>query len=175
MDGTRPVANVTLSITPNLITRRRANLGRTRSRGFEAELEKRLGGGWTASAGYLFVDARVAQFPADAALEGRRVPQVARQQLNFQLRYNDRGPFTFAVQGRTSGAQFDDDQNLLPLGGYFTLDAFLSRRLGRTADAFVAAENLTGQRYEVGRTPVLTLGPPAFVRVGLRLRLGVTR
>ena len=174
-DVTRPVANVTLSVTPALITRRRQNLGRTRTSGFEAEFEKRITHGWTISAGYLFADARVVSFPADAALEGRRLPQVARRQLSFQLRHAGDGPLSFGLQGRASGAQFDDDQNLLKLGGYFTLDAFLARRLGRSLDAFVAAENLTGQRYEVGRTPVLTLGPPAFIRIGVRLRLGVTR
>lgn len=173
MDVTRPIANVTLSVTPALITRQRRNLGRTRSRGFEAEFERRLGRGWTGSAGYLLADARVESFPADIALEGRRLPQVARQQLSFQLRYS--GRTTFGLQGRASGAQFDDDQNQLRLGGYFTLDALLSRRLGRGVDIFVAAENLTGQRYDVGRTPVLTVGPPAFARVGLRLRLGESR
>ena len=173
MDVTRPVANVTLSVTPALITRQRRNLGRTRSRGFEAEFERRLAGGWTASAGYLFVDPRVVSFPADLALEGRRLPQAARHQLSFQLRYS--GRTTFAVQGRASGPQFDDDQNRLRLGGYFTLDAFVSRRLGRGVELFAAAENLTGRRYDVGRTPVLTLGPPAFARVGLRLRLPVRR
>jgi outer membrane receptor protein involved in Fe transport len=170
MDVTRPVANVTLSVTPALITRQRRNLGRTRSRGFEAEFEQRLGRGWTASAGYLFVVPRVESFPADTALEGKRLPQVARQQLSFQLRYAGRTRTTFALQGRASGAQFDDDQNLLRLGGYLALDAFVSRRLGRGVDIFAAAENLTGRRYEVGRTPVLTLGPPAFARVGVRLR-----
>jgi outer membrane receptor protein involved in Fe transport len=172
-DVTRPVANVTLSVTPALITRQRRNLGRTRTVGFEAEFEKRIGDGWTASAGYLAASARVASFPADAALEGRRLPQVARHQLGFQLRYVPGGrAVTFGVQGRASGAQFDDDQNRLRLGRYFTLDAFASRRLARGVEAFAAAENLTGRRYEVGRTPVLTLGPPAFVRAGLRLRLG---
>ncbi|MBV8856604.1 MAG: TonB-dependent receptor [Acidobacteria bacterium] len=175
MDVTRPVANVTLSVTPALITRRRANLGRTRSRGFEAEFEQRLARGWTASAGYLFVDPRVESFPADVTLEGNLLPQVARQQLSFQLRYAGRGRTTFAVQGRASSAQFDDDQNLLRLGGYFTLDAFASRRLGRGVEVFAAGENLTGQRAEVGRTPVLTVGPPAFARVGVRLRLGKGR
>ncbi|HEX7955324.1 MAG TPA: TonB-dependent receptor, partial [Pyrinomonadaceae bacterium] len=171
-DVTRAVANVTLSATPALITRKRQNLGRTRARGFEAEVFGSLRGGWALSAGYLFADARVASFPADPALEGRRVPQVARQQFNFQVRYANPRRLTFGLQGRASGAQFDDDQNLLRLGPYFTLDAFLSRRLGRGVEAFAAAENLTGRRYEVGRTPVLTLGPPAFLRVGLRMRLG---
>jgi outer membrane receptor protein involved in Fe transport len=172
MDVTRPVANVTLSTTPALITRRRQNLGRTRSRGFEAEVEKRLDARWSLSAGYLFADARVARFPADTTLEGLRVPQVARQQLNFQVRYTNPARLNFALQGRAAGPQFDDDQNALRLGGYFTLDAFVSRGLGRGVELFAAAENLIGQRYEVGRTPVLTLGPPAFARVGLRLRLG---
>ena len=89
MDVTRAAANVSLSVTPTLITRQRQNLGRTRTRGFEAEGEVRAGGHWTVSGGYLFADARVARFPADTTLEGLRVPQVARQQLTFQARYND--------------------------------------------------------------------------------------
>jgi outer membrane receptor protein involved in Fe transport len=172
MDVTRAIANVTLSATPALITRQRRNLGRTRSQGFEAEGEVRAGGRWTLSAGYLFADARVARFPSDTSLEGLRIPQVARHQLTFQARYTNPARLSFGVQARASGAQFDDDQNLLRLRGYFSLDALASRRLARGVEAFVAAENLTGQRYEVGRTPVLTLGPPPFVRVGLRLRLG---
>ena len=39
---TRPIANVTLSITPALITRQRQNLGRTRSRGVDIEAEARV-------------------------------------------------------------------------------------------------------------------------------------
>jgi outer membrane receptor protein involved in Fe transport len=175
MDVTRAIANVTLSATPSLITRRRQNLGRTRSRGFELEAEARPAARWTLSAGYLFADARVARFPADTSLEGLRVPQVARQQLTFQARYTNPARLSFGIQARASGPQFDDDRNLLRLGGYFNLDALASRRLARGVEAFVAAENLTGRRYEVGRTPVLTLGPPLFVRVGLRLRLGEGR
>jgi outer membrane receptor protein involved in Fe transport len=172
MDVTRAVSNVTLSVTPSLITRQRQNLGRTRSRGFEAEAEARLGGHWTLSGGYLLSDARVARFPADTSLEGLRVPQVAREQAAFELRYTNPARLTFGLQARAAGSQFDDDQNQLRLRGYFTLDALLARRLARHVEVFVAAENLTGQRYEVGRTPVLTLGPPLFVRAGLRLRLG---
>lgn len=172
MDVTRAVSNVTLSVTPSLITRQRQNLGRTRSRGFEAEAEARVAGHWTLSGGYLLSDARVARFPADPSLEGLRVPQVARQQATFELRYTNPSRLVFGLQARASGPQFDDDQNQLRLRGYFTLDALLARRLARGFDAFVAAENLTGRRYDVGRTPVLTLGPPPFVRAGFRVRLG---
>ena len=166
------VANVTLSSTPELITRQRRNLGRTRSAGLELEAEARLGERWTFSGGYLLTDARVREFAARPELEGLRVPQVARHLFTFQARYTNPRLLSIALQARASGRQFEDDQNLLPLGGYLTLDARAARRLGRRVEAFASFENLTGRRYEVGRTPVTTLGPPALARLGLRLRLG---
>ncbi|HYP53723.1 MAG TPA: TonB-dependent receptor, partial [Pyrinomonadaceae bacterium] len=168
----RPVANVTLAASPALITRQRQNLGRTRSRGVEAEAEARLSRRWSASAGYQFTGARVVRFPASVELEGRRVPQVPRQQLTFGVNYDDPARLSFGVQGRASGPQFDDDLNLFRLGRLFTLDALASRRVTESLSAFVAVENLTGRRYEVGRTPVVTLGPPLSARFGLRVRLG---
>jgi outer membrane receptor protein involved in Fe transport len=169
---TRPVANVTLSVTPNLITRQRQNLGRTRACGLELETEARLNGRWTLTSGYLLADSVVTRFPANTALEGLRVPQVARHQFTFQLRYTNPARLTFGLQGRASSAQFDDDQNLLRLAPYFTIDALVSRPLKRGVIVFAAAENLFNQRYDIGRTPVLTQGPPLLVRAGLRLQFG---
>ncbi|HJU56053.1 MAG TPA: TonB-dependent receptor [Pyrinomonadaceae bacterium] len=169
---TRPVANVTLSVTPALITRQRQNLGRTRSRGLELEWDARLTPSFTVSGGYLFADATVLSFPANVALEGLLIPQVPRHQLTFQARYANPSVITAAVQGRASGAQFDDDQNRFRLDRYFTLDAFASRRLTRKLEAFVAAENIFDQRYTTGLTPVRTIGPPTLARFGFRLFLG---
>lgn len=168
----RPVANVTLTTTPALITRQRQNLGRTRSRGLEFEADARLNQFWKLSAGYLFADATVVKFPANQALEGLLIPQVARHQFTFQAKFNNPAIATVSFQGRASSSQFDDDQNLFRLGSYFTLDAFASRRVSRSIDVFLAVENLFNQRYEVGKTPVTTLGPPILVRAGLRVHLG---
>ena len=165
------MANVTTATTPGLITRQRQNLGRTRSRGVDLDASVRLAGGLTATLSYEWDDAGVRSFPADATLVGLRLPQVPRQQLAFQARYA-RPRFSLAVQGRAAGTQFDDDQNLLPLRPFFTLDARAAWSLARPVEAFVAVENLTGGRYEVSRTPVTTLGPPRLVRAGLRLQLG---
>lgn len=169
---TRPIANVTLAVTPALITRQRQNLGRTRSRGLELEGETRLTQHWSLSAGYLLTDAVVRRFPANTSLEGLWIPQVPRHQLTFQAQYTNPATVTLGLQGRASGAQFDDDQNLFRLDKYLTLDALVLRRLARNLDMFVAAENLFNQRYEIGRTPVTTLGPPRLIRLGIRLRLG---
>ena len=163
-----PVANVTLRTTPSLITRQRQNLGRTRPLGLEAEADLRVASRLQASLGYAFVDATVAQFSADPTLEGKDVPQVPRHQATLQLRYPDPKRLDVTVQMRAGSRQFEDDQNRLVLAGFFTLDARVAHRFGR-AELFAAAENLTGERYAVGATPVLTEGPPVLVRAGLRL------
>lgn len=168
----RPIANVTLNVTPALIMRQRQNLGRTRSAGVEVEAEARIQKYWTLSGGYMFADATVLEFPANRTLEGLRLPQVPRHQLTFQARFNRPEWFTVSIQGRFSSSQFDDDQNLLGLGRYFSLDAYVSRKLWKQCELFVAGENLTNQRYDVGRTPVRTMGPPLSWRGGLTLRFG---
>jgi outer membrane receptor protein involved in Fe transport len=168
----RPVANVTLSVTPALITRQRQNLGRTRSRGVEIESDIRLTEMMALTAGYEFVDATVLEFPANKSLEGLLIPQVPRHQFTFQFRYANPRAVTLGVQGRAIGAQFDDDQNRLELGRYFTLDALVSRGVGHGVELFAAFENLLDQRYEIGRTPVTTIGPGILGRAGVRFRLG---
>jgi outer membrane receptor protein involved in Fe transport len=170
-DISDPVANVTLTVTPALITRQRQNLGSTRSRGLELQAEGRLSSHLAISGAYQYVSATVLDFAADPSLIGRDVPQTPRHQFTFQFRGN-MSHWTFAVQGRTSGRQFDDDQNLLPLDSYFNLDAYVSRALGHNVELFGAMENVLNQRYQVGRTPIITLGPPILARVGLRLTLG---
>lgn len=162
----RAVSNVTLSTTQSLITRQRQNVGATRSAGFEIEAEttfRQL----HLSAGYLFADSRVVEFAADPTLIGRRVPQVARHQLTFQTRYSF-SKWMFALQGRASGKQFDDDQNLFRLEPLLHLDLFASRSIGRSIKIFAALENLTNSRYSTGRTPIRTVSSPINFRVGVR-------
>ena len=162
-----PVANVTLRSTPILITRQRENLGQTRSRGLDVEGDFQVASRLRASLGYALVDATVTEFPKDTTLVGKELPQVARHQGTLQLRYDDPRRLDVAVQMRASSEQFEDDQNRLALAGFFTLDARVAHRFGQV-ELFAAAENLTGERYEVGATPIVTLGPPVLLRAGVR-------
>ncbi len=153
------IANVTISTTPSLITRQRRNVASSRSRGVEIEGEWRLGTRLRGSAGYLL---------SDATTGNRRTPQVARHQATAQLMYA--GPLTASVQARWSALQFDDDLNELRLDGYMATDVFLSRDVGRGLAVTLAAENVFDERIEAGATPVITLGQPRAIRVGLRFR-----
>jgi len=74
-------------------------------------------------------------------------------------------------QVRFSGRQYDDDLNVFPLGRATTVDLLASRSLGRELALYAAAENLLDARFDVGRTPVRTLGPPRSVRAGVRVQL----
>ena len=162
----QPIANVTLMVTPNLITRRRENAGKTRAQGLEIETEFRVKD-FRISVGYLLTDSRVTQFPSNPALENLFVPQAARQQLTFQTSFARNG-WTLALQGRASSKQFDDDLNTLRLEPYFQLDAFASKTIRENLKIFAAVENVFNSRYSIGKTPVRTVSSPLNFRIGFR-------
>lgn len=171
-----PVANVTLPLAmqtiPNVLLRQKQNLGRTRSLGIELDAAARINSSLDLSGGYQFTAATVRSFPADTSLVGLWVAQVPRHQFTIQGRYAHRSGFAFSLLGRYGGGQFEDDQNTLFMDPYFTLNAQVSRRIGKGLQAFVAAENLLNRRYTVGMTPVPTLGPPILARAGLHFSYG---
>ena len=167
-----PVSNVTLSITPSLITRQRQNMGRAVSRGIEVDGDSKINADFSLSGGYLFADSRVASFPADPALVGLRIPQIPRHQLTLSLNFSRPSIATVSVHLRAASTQFDDDQNRFPLRGFYTLDLLGSRRITKNFSIFAAVENLFDRAVEAGRTPVLTLASPRSARVGIRLNFG---
>jgi outer membrane receptor protein involved in Fe transport len=168
MQVSDPVANVTLTTTPALITRERENLGRTRSRGVEVDASWHIDR-FEFIAGYQYVDAVVTSFPAEQALVGLEVPQVAPNQFTLQTRYALPKGWTISAQSRASSHQFDDDLNQFPLASFFQLDAYVSKRLGHGVDVFAAVENLTDSRIQVAKTPTVNIGPPIFARAGVKL------
>lgn len=169
-DIANPVANVTLTSTPSLITREKENLGVTQARGFELSGQMQVTAQIQVSAAYLFVNSIVLNYSANPALQGNFLPQVPQNQFSFQASYTGR-LWTAGLQGRFLGNQFDDDQNLLPLGRAFSLDAQVSRKLGKRTWMFFAVQNLSDDRFGIAATPVLTVGPPIFVRGGFRFSL----
>ena len=169
---TDPVSNVTLTSTATLITRMRENLGRTRTEGVDVSAQTKITNTITLETAYQYAAAIVVSSPANVSLVGLNVPQVPRNVGTAQLRYSNPKTLTFAMQARYVGKQYDDDQNQLPLNGFFTADAYLSRQIRRGVELYAAAENMFDRRYEVSRTPIVQLGPPVMARAGLRLTFG---
>jgi outer membrane receptor protein involved in Fe transport len=165
---TDPVENVTQSTTPSLIVRMRENLGRTQSWGFQVGTDIRFTNRITLAAGYQFMDTSVASYPGNPTLVGNQIPLVPQNVFTFQGTWAAPKQFFVAIQGRTESNEFDDDQNLFPLGSYFVLSATVSHPLPKGFDIFFQGENLTNEVYSIGRTPTPTIGQPILVRGGLR-------
>jgi iron complex outermembrane receptor protein len=178
-----PVSNVTLSAPfpadcpAGTVCRQRQNLGRTRSRGVEAELHYRPARQWDLSASYLYNDSEVLKFPADPSLEGKRVPQVPKHTYTLGVQYLNPRFINAAVQGRFVGDQFEDDRNENELDSFFTVDLSLWRPIplpyAAASEAFVAVENLLDTTYAVGKDPatgVVSIGAPLLFHGGIRFR-----
>lgn len=163
------VASVTLSTTPALITRQRQNLGRTRSRG------ESLGANWTARPGltfwtsYTHLEASVLSAPT-LNLVGLAVPHVPRNELSARGVFQRRG-WTASLVERFGGANYDDDQNTLPLPAFWSTDLYFSRAFGSVAPYF-AVENVFNRRYAIELTPDADLNAPRAVTAGARIDFG---
>lgn len=176
-DIVNPVENVTINPTVSPVLRQKQNLGRIRSRGVEFDAAYHVNQQIQVTAGYEFTDATVVSYnvpTGGVSLLGKDVAQVPHHVFTWQARYWNPSQLMFSVEGRYVGNQFDDDQNLYPLGQFYTMNLQIGRNLTRNLEAFAAAENLLDVRYKIANTPTATgslinIGPPILYRIGLRL------
>ncbi len=165
----RPVSAVLVSQTATTITNQRENLGQIRSDGIEFALTSQLIPAITASVGYQYAQATVTRFSAQPALVGNWIPQVPRNSFTAQLRGQSTRFGQLTLAARSSGMAFDDAANQFPLAAFYSVDLSGSRALTHHLDVFFLVQNVTNQRAQVARTPVLTLGSPVYGEAGLRL------
>jgi outer membrane receptor protein involved in Fe transport len=169
-----PISNVTLVNVPNRAQRQ--NLGRTRIRGFQTDVEYRFGRDWRAGAGYVLNRARITENAADANLVGKFLQQVPKNRGSLSLSYSNPRYVTVSANAMFVGHQFDDDLNarvgpggVIGLPGYGVLDLSVMRTVGRNVDLFVTAQNLFDKEYYVQLLPT-TSAAPRLVNGGIRVR-----
>jgi outer membrane receptor protein involved in Fe transport len=177
-----PVANVTIGT--NL--QQRQNLGETRVRGWQTDVEYRLTQAWRVSGAYLFNDATVTENPSDPSLIGKFLPQVPRHRGSLQVLYADPRLVNMALGVQMAGLQYDDDDNArgVPengcarnaqscanpgLPGFALVDLTASRAVGRNLELFLGVQNLFDTEYYVQTNPS-TIGAPRLVHGGVRVR-----
>jgi len=168
-----PVSNVTIGT--NL--QQRQNLGKTRIRGWQTDVETRVGSSVRVGAGYLFNNAKVTEFAANPALVGLYLPQVPKHRGSVNASYSNPRYVTLAASAMFFGRQFDDDLNVRTKPGetepglpaYGVLDFSASREIGRNLDVFFGVQNLLDEEYYVQLLPT-TIGSPRLVHGGVRVR-----
>ena len=165
------ISNITLSTTPALTTRERQNADQLGSSGVEVEGDVRPHPRVTLSLFGAFTSAHYTNTPKQPAIQDNRVPQVPRYHIGAGVIAETPRVATFSVQARFVGAQFEDDLNELTLEDYVVVDASASRPITRALHLFLGIENLFDVEYDVGRTPVRSIGWPFSVRAGVRVFL----
>ena len=181
-----PVSNVTLSAT----LAQKQNLGRTRIRGVQSDVEYRITPTLRVSGAYIYNEATVTDGgAANAALVGKALAQVPKHRGSLQVFWADPRVATLALSVQMQGMQYNDDQNVqfIPaatlteagydadfgagLPGYTAVDVTASRALGRMFEVFIGAQNVFDAEYFVQTNPS-TIGTPRLVHGGLRVRFG---
>lgn len=165
----RPVAAVTLSTTPTSSLLQRQNLGQLTSKGFTVEGEAKPLRWMNITAGYQYADSTVTKFQADRTLEGKWTAQVARNSASAQVRMAQPRLGVLSLDIRTSGQQFDDSANQFRLAPYAQVDLYAEHGFGHGLRAYTSIQNLGGGTIEAGRTPILTLGIPRTISIGIKM------
>jgi outer membrane receptor protein involved in Fe transport len=168
---TNQLENAITNVTIGENLRQRQNTDTVRATGLEVEVDLRPHDRLAVGALAVATRSRFHETPEQPDIEGNRVPQVPQYQFGGNVTYVDPRGFNASVQARVFGDQFDDDVNDLKLDAYGVVDASASYQVIRGANVFVSIENLFDKDYDVGRTPLRTIGWPRTVRAGVRVFL----
>jgi outer membrane receptor protein involved in Fe transport len=150
--------------------RQRQNIDEIHVRGIE------LGARWEVSSAlrldvsYLLNDSDVITAANAPVLVGKRLAQVPRNTLSAGFFWRAPAGINMSSRLRWVSAQFEDDENTLPLAAATTVDLELSHIVGQRGELFVSVENLFSARVETGRVTdgIVSIGPPRMARGGVR-------
>ncbi|MEO8736822.1 MAG: TonB-dependent receptor, partial [Edaphobacter sp.] len=165
----RPVASVALSSTPTSQLLQRQNLGQLESRGVTAEFELKPTSFLMLTGGYQYAVSTVTKFQVDPTLVGNWTPEVPRNSATLQTRFHKERIGVLSVDLRTSGQSFDDSANQFKLDSYAQVDLYAEHAFAHRWRIYSSVQNLFNSEVQAGRTPLLTLGAPRIVTVGVRL------
>lgn len=166
------IINATISTTPNLVLRRRENLGAATARGVEMDARLDIRENWTLRLAYAWLDSFIREAVPGTdpeATVGNRLPQVPTYRTRATLLYRTRPGWAASLAVAATGEQFEDDLNELTLASAVTVNASLEIPLINAVRATIRAENLFNENVEVRRTPVLVFGAPRLVYFGITL------
>ena len=136
---------------------RRENLDSIRTHGLEAGAEITLPGSITLEGGWIYTTATIREARIQPGLEGLTPAQLPRHQASLALRGGDTR-WRWQVGVRYCSGQFEDDLNQRRLEDYVSVDAMLTRQVGKGREVFLGIENLTDTEIQSRREADGTIG-----------------
>ncbi|HEY4245997.1 MAG TPA: TonB-dependent receptor [Lacunisphaera sp.] len=150
--------------------RQRQNIDNIHVRGIEFGARFEVSAAFRLDVSYLLNDSDVISAANAPVLIGKRLAEVPRNTLSAGILW--RAPSAIKVSSRLRwvSAQFEDDENTLPLAAATTVDLELSHAVGQRGEFFIGVENLFSVEVETGRVTngIVSIGPPRLARGGVR-------
>jgi outer membrane receptor protein involved in Fe transport len=178
-----PITNVTIGIGPGVFPtagfipaggtlRQRQNAGEIEAWGVEGEANGDLGAlvSWRAATAY--TDAEVHGGTSAPQLTGLRPAQTPKWTVTGGVEVRPLEPLSLSADLRYESLRFEDDLNTRRLSAGVTLDARATWRVAEHMELYLAADNLTDEKLEVGETAdgVESYAAPQTFRVGFTWR-----
>lgn len=177
-----PITNVTIGVGPATFPtagfipaggtlRRRQNAGRIDAWGVEGDISRDFGA-VELDAAFSAAHARVDGGGAAPQLTGKRPAQTPEVTVTAGAAWLASDRLTISAQARFESERFEDDLNSRVLAASVGLDARAAWKVGPDAEVYVAAENVTSARIEVGETGdgIESFAAPRLLRVGFAIR-----
>ncbi len=178
-----PITNVTLGVGPGTFPlagfipaggtlRQRQNAGEIEAWGVEGEASGQFvpAISWRAAAAY--TDAEVHGGAAAPQLTGLRPAQTPTWTVTGGLTFRAGEAVTLTTDVRYESARWEDDLNSRRLSAGVQVDARAGWRVAEGAEIYLAVENLTDRKLEVGETAdgVESYSAPRTLRIGFTYR-----
>ena len=158
-----------LFVTQGPLAAQRQNVGKTMSTGGALDLSYRVTPLLSLTLGYAYVDSYISSFPGSPDREGKRVPNVSRNQLTTGITFGRPDLLEATILTRYLSRQYTDDFNTQAVADFVVLDASLQHQIRRGVRLVLNGENLTDRHYIATQTgPIKTLGSPLLIMGGVR-------
>ncbi|MES2340556.1 MAG: TonB-dependent receptor [Pseudomonadota bacterium] len=177
-----PITNVTVGAGPGTfpvagfipaggVLRQRRNAGQIEAWGLEADIARTFGE-LTLNGAVSATRAEVDGGTAAPQLTGKRPAQTPEYTVTAGADWKAAERLTLSANLRFESERFEDDLNSRKLAASVGVDARAAWRLTPDSEVYLAAENLTDARIEVGETGDGTesFAAPRTVRIGFSLR-----
>ena len=154
------------------VLRQRRNIDLVLAPGVEFAGEWQVAPSLVLKAGYLFTNPTIEE-ASETALKGKRLAQTPQHVFTGGAEWMPNPRWLITAQIRTSGRQFEDDQNTRELAPFATIDAALFYNFSEAVAAGVKVENLFDTEIETGKSGdgLVSIGTPRLVTLQLRWQL----
>lgn len=142
------------------------NISKVHIHGIEAELKWDPRKDLSLFSNYTYNVSKIAKDDTDPALEGNYLPTDPLHKFHFGVWYKNPEIVNILVQANYYITVYYDNENTFKNGGYFTMDASISRRFGKHVELTLDLENIFNRKYPLFMSADSITIVPGFLAMG---------